>query len=94
LVALASTLALETPILALDEPTVGLDDDLWEGLVRLLERLKAAGRTIILVSQDLELAARLADRAIFLSGGQVAAEVPAGAVLSEGRPVEDHPQPG
>jgi energy-coupling factor transport system ATP-binding protein len=94
LVALASILALETPILALDEPTVGLDDDLWERLVRLLERLKAAGRTIILVSQDLELAARLADRAIFLSGGQVAAEVPAGALLSEGPPAEGRPQPG
>lgn len=94
LVALASTLALETPILALDEPTVGLDDHLCEHLVRLLGQLKVAGRAILFVSQDAGFAARLADRAILLADGQVVAEGPAEALLSERPPAEGRPRPG
>lgn len=94
LAALASALALETPILALDEPTVGLDDRLYGHLVELLNRLKAAGRTLLLVSQDPEFAAAVADRAVVLVGGRVVADGPADAVLSAGLPAEGRPQPG
>ncbi len=94
LAALASTLALETPVLALDEPTVGLDDRLYERLVRLLNRLKADGRTLLVVSQDPEFAAAVADRAVLLADGRVVAAGPVEALLSAGLPAEGHPQPG
>lgn len=94
LVALASTLALETPILALDEPTVGLDDGLYGRLVGLLGRLKGAGRTLLLVSQDLEFVGQVADRVVFLAGGRLVGEDSARALLSETRPAEGHLPPG
>ncbi|MER3450244.1 MAG: hypothetical protein C4315_10905 [Chloroflexota bacterium] len=94
LVALASALALGTPILALDEPTVGLDDGLYGRLVGLLEGLKEAGRTLLLVSQDLEFVGRVADRVVFLAGGRLVGEDSARAVLSETPPAEGRPPPG
>ncbi len=93
LVALASILALETPILALDEPTVGLDDGLYGRLVGLLGRLKGAGRTLLLVSQDLEFVGQVADRVVFLAGGRLVGEGSARAVLSETPPAEGRPPP-
>ncbi len=93
LAALASTLALETPILALDEPTVGLDDGLYGRLVGLLGRLKGEGRTLLLVSQDLEFVGQVADRVVFLAGGRPVGEDSARALLSGTAPAEGRPQP-
>lgn len=72
-VTLASLAVLETPILVLDEPTVGLDGHGRQQLMAWLAERRAAGVTIVLVTHELELAA-LADQAILLEGGRVVAE--------------------
>lgn len=72
--ALASIAAMNTPILVLDEPTVGLD---LQGRVHLVEWLNArhvAGVTVLLITHDMELAAKLADRILVLHEGRLAAD--------------------
>jgi energy-coupling factor transport system ATP-binding protein len=82
-VALASILVAEPQILLLDEPTRGLDYQQKEALTTFLQREKAAGRTIIMATHDVELVAQCADRVILLGEGQVVVDGPARQVMSE-----------
>jgi ABC-2 type transport system ATP-binding protein len=70
---LAATLVAEPEVLFLDEPTTGLDprarNDLWE----VLDRLVSGGATILLTTQYLEEADRLADDIIVVDHGRVIA---------------------
>jgi len=69
-VTLASLAALDSPILVLDEPSVGLDGHGWAQLLTWLVERRAAGVTLILVTHEMALAAR-ADRVIALEAGRV-----------------------
>jgi len=82
-VAVAAILAAEPQILLLDEPTRGLDYQQKEALVAFLEAEKTRGRTIIMSTHDVELAARCADRVVLLGDGQVVVDGPARQVMSE-----------
>jgi ABC-2 type transport system ATP-binding protein len=70
---LAATLVAAPPVLFLDEPTTGLDphsrNELWE----LLRELVRDGTTLLLTTQYLEEADRLADQVVVLDHGRVAA---------------------
>ena len=70
---LAMTLAQQTPVLLLDEPTTYLDADCRLELMTLLGQLAAEGKTIVAVLHDLELAFRFAHRVAVLGGGQLCA---------------------
>ncbi|MCK4268430.1 MAG: ATP-binding cassette domain-containing protein [Actinomycetia bacterium] len=65
-VALASSLATGPEILLADEPTNNLDPRSKSWLVDLLNQLGEAGKTIVLATQDLEVAAQFATRAVIL----------------------------
>ncbi len=69
-VAIASVVALDPAALVLDEPTTALDARETEVLLELLRELNAEGRTIVLITHDMELVAE-AERAVVLSGGLV-----------------------
>src|SRR3954449_3551973 len=70
---LAASLVAQPEVLFLDEPTTGLDpqsrNDLWE----LLRELVRDGATLVLTTQYLEEADRLADNIVLLDHGRVAA---------------------
>jgi ABC-2 type transport system ATP-binding protein len=70
---LAASLVASPPVLFLDEPTTGLDprgrNELWE----LLRELVRDGATLVLTTQYLEEADRLADEIVVLDHGRVAA---------------------
>lgn len=66
-VALAAVLAMNPDVLILDEPTNGLDPRTQVWLVRLLDALHAAGKTLISSTHNLELITRISDRAILFS---------------------------
>ncbi len=73
-VTLASLAAMDPPILVLDEPTVGLDaPGLRETFDWLAER-HGQGRTILLVTHDMALAAEYAQRVVVLHQGRVQAD--------------------
>jgi energy-coupling factor transport system ATP-binding protein len=82
-VAVAAILAAEPQILLLDEPTRGLDYQQKEALVAFLQAEKARGRTIIMSTHDVELAARCADRVVLLGDGRVVVDGLARQVMSE-----------
>lgn len=69
--ALAKVLLLEPKILLLDEPTKGLDSFFKEKLAALLKRLNADGVTIVMVSHDVEFAAKHADLCSLFFDGSI-----------------------
>lgn len=73
LVALAAVLAMQPSILILDEPTVGLDAGSAESLLLRIQELHRQGRTIVLVTHDLALAARYTEEMVVMAQGRVLA---------------------
>jgi iron complex transport system ATP-binding protein len=69
-VAIAATLAQDTPLILLDEPTNALDLAHQVSVMRLLDDLRRrSGKTIVLVSHDLNLAHSVATHALLLMDG-------------------------
>ena len=71
---LAAALVGRPPILFLDEPTTGLDPQSRQGLWQVIEELVRQGTTVLLTTQYLEEADRLADRVVVIDHGRVIAE--------------------
>ena len=72
-VLLARALAVDAPLLLLDEPTTHLDPPHQVALVRLLQRQALAGHTVVSVLHDLSLALQ-ADRLVLMDGGVICAD--------------------
>ena len=70
---IAQTLAQETPTVLLDEPLNNLDLNHQLETMQLLRSLHAAGRTIVVVLHDLNMAAQYCDELLLLDQGRVAA---------------------
>ena len=71
---LAAALVVRPPVLFLDEPTTGLDPRARLGMWETIEARTAAGTTVLLTTQYLEEADRLADRIVVIDHGNVIAE--------------------
>lgn len=72
--AVARALALDPPLLFLDEPTAGLDPIAAERFDRMVEELaRALGLTVFLVTHDLDTLHAVCDRVAVLYGGRIAA---------------------
>jgi ABC-2 type transport system ATP-binding protein len=70
---LALGLVVDAQVIFLDEPTTGLDTRSRQALWEIVARLARAGITVLLTTQYLEEADRLADRVAVLSGGRIVA---------------------
>jgi energy-coupling factor transporter ATP-binding protein EcfA2 len=69
-IALASVVAMDTPVVVLDEPTGGQDENGLAIIESLVEDLINEGKLVICITHDVEFAAKHADRIITLSDGQ------------------------
>ncbi len=69
-VAIARALAPAPDIFLFDEPTVGLDPVNYYNIEQLILKLKAQKFTIVVVTHDVESAARIADSIVMLHGGK------------------------
>jgi energy-coupling factor transport system ATP-binding protein len=65
---------MDPPVLVLDEPTVGLDAADQRETFNWLSELHSQGRTILLVTHDMALAAEHCDRVVALHEGQIIAD--------------------
>ena len=70
-VALAKMLLFEPKIIILDEATKGLDVYYKEELANILLKLKEEGKTIILVTHDMEFASSISDRCALYFDGEI-----------------------
>jgi energy-coupling factor transport system ATP-binding protein len=71
LLALASVLAMRTPVLILDEPTTGQDARGVERVRSVIEAVAAEGRTVIAISHDMRFVAETFERVIVMRAGRV-----------------------
>jgi energy-coupling factor transporter ATP-binding protein EcfA2 len=76
LVALASVLAMEPPLLVLDEPTTGQDGPGVQQVGAIVDAYSAAGRTVIAISHDMEFVARHFRRVVVMRQGEVVLDAP------------------
>jgi energy-coupling factor transport system ATP-binding protein len=84
LLAIASVLAMETPVIVLDEPTTGQDAPGIERIRRVVEQLAGAGRTVIAISHDMRFVAETFGRVVVMGSGRI---------LLDGTPAEVFAEP-
>ncbi|TFF92031.1 ABC transporter ATP-binding protein [Candidatus Thorarchaeota archaeon] len=87
-VALASVLATEPRVLALDEPTIGQDARQKENLAHMLQDLNNKGRTVVVVTHDIEFVIEHFPRTIAMADGKIVADGATNMVLSNDEVIE------
>ena len=85
--AIARALCMEPKALLFDEPTSALDPELEQEVVRVIKALADEGRTMIIVTHDMRLAADVADHVVFLHQGRIEEEGPPARLF--GQPQSD-----
>ena len=83
LLALASIIVMEPPVVVLDEPTTGLDFRECAKVMDVIAGLNARGTTVVMVCHDMEVVADYAKRVIAMTAGQVVADGETFAVLRD-----------
>ena len=68
-VAIARALAMEPQVILFDEPTSALDPQLIQSVARTLRALDDLGKTLVVVSHDMNFARRISDQVIYFEGG-------------------------
>ncbi|POH61857.1 ABC transporter ATP-binding protein [Cryobacterium zongtaii] len=68
---IAAALALDPPLLVADEPTTALDVTVQAQVLDLLEQVRARGTAIVLISHDLAVVGRIADRIAVMHEGRI-----------------------
>ncbi|MCB1363447.1 MAG: ATP-binding cassette domain-containing protein [Rhodobacteraceae bacterium] len=72
--AIARALCMEPEAILFDEPTSALDPELEQEVVRVIKDLAAEGRTMVIVTHDMKLAADVSDHVVFLHQGLIEEE--------------------
>ncbi len=72
--AIARALCMEPEALLFDEPTSALDPELEQEVVKVIKDLAAEGRTMLIVTHDMKLAADVSDHVVFLHQGLIEEE--------------------
>jgi energy-coupling factor transport system ATP-binding protein len=81
--AVASVIAMGSPVMVVDEPTTGLDLRGALNIMNLLRRWNASGRTVIVITHDMEIVAEYATRCIVMVKGKVVADGNTRSVLTD-----------
>jgi ABC-type polar amino acid transport system ATPase subunit len=80
-VAIARVLAMQPKLILFDEPTSSLDPELVGEVLNVMRRLAEQGRTMIIVTHEIEFAGDVADRIIFMADGNIVEEGPPAEIL-------------
>jgi ABC-type polar amino acid transport system ATPase subunit len=73
-VAIARVLAMQPKLILFDEPTSALDPELVGEVLNVMRKLAEQGRTMIIVTHEIEFAGDVADRIIFMADGLIVEE--------------------
>ncbi len=69
--AISSVLIMDPEILVFDEPTIGQDYQIYLTIKNLIEELKRDGKTVVLISHDMEMVAECCEKIIGMKNGEV-----------------------
>ncbi|MHC0053249.1 ABC transporter ATP-binding protein [Actibacterium sp. D379-3] len=83
--AIARALCMEPRALLFDEPTSALDPELEQEVVKVIKALAEEGRTMIIVTHDMRLAADVSDHVVFLHQGKIEEQGPPAEILASPR---------
>jgi polar amino acid transport system ATP-binding protein len=75
-VAIARVLAMQPKLMLFDEATSALDPELIGEVLKVMRELADEGRTMLIVTHEIQFAAEVSDRVIFMDGGQIVEEGP------------------
>ncbi|MBZ9841496.1 amino acid ABC transporter ATP-binding protein [Mesorhizobium sp. CA5] len=75
-VAIARALCMQPQIMLFDEPTSALDPEMIAEVLDVMVTLASEGMTMICVTHEMGFARRVADRVIFMDGGEIVEEAP------------------
>jgi energy-coupling factor transport system ATP-binding protein len=81
---LACILAWDPEVVILDEPTVGQDSIQKEKLAETIKLLRSAGKTVIVVSHDIEFLWPVQPRIVVMKAGRVVGDGPASEIMRDG----------
>jgi len=81
--AIARALALEPEVMLFDEPTSALDPELVGEVLDVIRQLAKAGRTMVIVTHEMQVALELADTVLFMDSGLVVEQGPPELVFNE-----------
>ncbi|MEM2342296.1 MAG: ATP-binding cassette domain-containing protein [Candidatus Bathyarchaeia archaeon] len=82
-VALASVLAWDPKILILDEPTIGQDNYQKERLRQFIIQMNQQGKTVIIVTHDIEFVVECEPRVVLMANGKIIADGEAKKILTD-----------
>ena len=85
--AIATVLSMHPQILALDEPSAGLDPRARRGLIHLLDGLE---QTILVTTHDMHMVKDIFPRSVIMDGGKVVADAPTQKILADEALLEKH----
>jgi len=80
-VAIARVLAMQPKLMLFDEATSALDPELIGEVLRVMRQLADEGRTMVIVTHEIQFAGEVSDRIIFMDGGKIVEDGPPGQVL-------------
>jgi energy-coupling factor transport system ATP-binding protein len=83
LLAIASILAMRTPIVVLDEPTTGQDARGVARIQQLVATLATAGRTVVTISHDMRFVAESFERVVVMAEGRITFDGPVTDAFAE-----------
>ena len=72
--AIARSLAMHPKVMLFDEPTSALDPEMIQEVLNVIAELAQEGMTMLIVTHEMNFARRVADRVIFMDGGQIVEE--------------------
>ena len=75
-VAIARALAMEPKVLLFDEPTSALDPEMVGEVLDVMQSLAHTGVTMVIVTHEMGFARRVANRIVFMEGGQIVEQAP------------------
>src|ERR1051326_5407358 len=84
-VAIARALAMQPRIMLFDEPTSALDAEMIHEVLEVIQELAEAGMTTLIVTHELNFAARIAGTVVFMDQGQIVEQGPPAEILREPR---------
>jgi ABC-type branched-subunit amino acid transport system ATPase component len=88
LLEIARAVAMRAEVYFFDEPFAGLFPEMRKIVIDTIKRLKAAGKTVVLVEHDMDIIRELPDHVIVLDAGKLLAEGKPSEVLADKRVVE------